>query len=80
MEQDWELIEGACSTPGAEGITTYGVRVTYPDGTMWEWADVDVDKAVTRRLLERLRHLSPERCHLKEMVLDFIEEVAGEPL
>lgn len=73
----WELIESVCATPGAEGILVYGVAVKRPDGTGWVWPDVDLDRAVVSRLVERLQTAQPEHCHYAEMVTDFIEEVAG---
>ena len=76
--QEWSIISGVCTTPGAEGIPTYGVRVTYAEGT-WEWVDVDIDPMLVRRLVERCNRVQPEPCHFADVVLDFIEEhAAGE--
>ena len=76
MEQQiWMITSGVCTTPGAEGVPTYGVRVTYPGGA-WAWADVDTDIAVVQVLADRLNRLQPEPCHFADMVLDFIEEYA----
>lgn len=79
QSQRWEQIQGVCGTPGAEGVTVYGVRVRYADGEVWEWPDVDVDPAVTSRLVARLQAAQPARCHAADMVMDFIEEQA-EPI
>ena len=76
-QQEWEIIENVCTTPGAEGVPVYGVLVRYDDGRLWMWPDVDVDRAVVSRLVTRLQSLQPERCHFEEMVLDYIHEVAG---
>lgn len=77
---EWEIVRGICGTEGAEGIPTYGVAAQHPDGSAWQWPDVDTDPAVVEMLLVRLRLCQPERCHYRDMVLDFIEEVAaGEP-
>lgn len=73
----WELMNGVCTTPGAEGTPVYGVRVRCRDGSVWSWSDVDTDPAVVRRLVERLQAAQPERCHYAELVTDYIEEVAG---
>ena len=78
MEQDeWELVHSICATPGAEGAVVYGVAVRCRDGGVWSWPDVDLDPAVVSRLVTRLQRVQPERCHYEEMVLDYIEEVAG---
>ena len=78
MEVDnWELIDGVCATPGAEEIPVYGVAVRCRDGSEWTWPDVDTDRAVVSRLVARLQAAQPERCHYTEMVVDYIEEVAG---
>ena len=74
------MIQGVCVTPGAEGLSVYGVRVRCQDGGTWCWSDVDIDPAVVRRLVERLQAAQPERCHYADMVADYIQEVAGEPL
>ena len=74
--QCWQRIESVCAGDGAEGFPTFGVQVTTPDGTVWQWADVDPDPAVTDRLVARLQAVQPEPCHWQEMVLDFICEVA----
>lgn len=75
--QEWVITEGLCGTPGAEGIPTYGVAVRHGDGTVWAWPDVDVDRAVVCRLAARLQAAQPARCHYEELVLDYLEEVAG---
>lgn len=76
-EERWECISGVCETPGAEGIPVYGVRVCRGDGSVWEWPDVDNDRAVVCRLAERLQSAQPEACHYAEMVTDYIQEIAG---
>ena len=78
-EQQWELTRGVCGTHGAEDKPTYGVRVRCPDGRVWAWPDVDLDPAVTARLVARLQSVQPEPCHFAELVLDYIEEQAGLP-
>ena len=75
--QCWRMTEGACATPGAEGCPVYGVAVTLPDGRVWAWADVDTDPAVVQRLVCRLQRLQPDPCLFRDLVLDFIEEMAG---
>ena len=76
-EDEWELVQGVCATPGAEGVPVYGVRVRCRDGSAWVWSDVDVDPAVVRRLVARLQAAQPERCHYADLVADYIEETAG---
>ena len=73
--QNWIVIPGVCSTPGAEGTPTYGVQMI-GEGRPWTWLDVDLDPAVAQLLADRLNRLQPEPCHFTEMVLDFIEERA----
>lgn len=75
--QRWSVIKGICVTPGAEGIPTYGVQVTLPSGDRWQWEDVDVDPAVVAALVCRLQESQPDECHFRDVVLDFIEEMAA---
>ena len=75
--QQWRMTRGVSDTPGAEGYPTYGVAVTLPDGSEWRWEDVDVDPAVAQTLCRRLQRTQPESCHFRDLVLDFIEEMAG---
>mgnify|MGYP007029434148 FL=1 len=70
----YELIEGRCVTPGAEGQRTYGVRVNGPHGG--EWPDVADDARAVELLLTRLRRERPERCHLPDIIEDYIGELA----
>ena len=58
-------------------MPTFGVEVTLPDGSVWSWADVDTDRRVVQVLCCRLQVAQPEACHFRELVLDFIEEMAG---
>lgn len=74
-EQNWTITYGWCCTQGAEDVPSYGVRVHYPDG-VWEWSDVDTDRAVAQALADRLNQVQPAPCHFADMVLDFIEEHA----
>lgn len=74
--QQWTVTDGVSSSEGAEGYPVYGVQVTLPDGTVWGWPDVDVDRAVAQGLACRLQALQPEACHFRELVLDYIEEMA----
>jgi hypothetical protein len=71
----WSIIEGVCTTHGAEGTATYGVRAVCVD-RVWQWPDVDVDPAVAEALVHRLNALQPDPCHFADMVLDYIEERA----
>ena len=75
--QRWRVIEGDCTTQGAEGYPVFGVQATLPDGIVWSWADVDADPAVAEELACRLQVMQPEKCHFEDLVLDFIEEMAG---
>lgn len=75
--QSWRVTEGACTTPGAEGVLVYGVAVTLSEGDVWAWADVDTDPAVVGALVHRLQALQPDPVHFRDVVLDFIEEMAG---
>lgn len=75
--QLWSVIEGECKTQGAEGYPAFGVQAVLPNGKVWLWADVDVDRAVAEMLARRLQALQPEECHFEELILDFIEEMAG---
>ena len=75
-QQEWEVTESVCETPGAEGVSVYGVAVRYGDGCRWAWPDVDVERAVASRLAARLQTVQPERCHFEELVLDYIQEMA----
>ncbi len=69
----WECIRSLCTADGAAGVTVYGVRLISPDG-VWEWQDVSTSKAQVMCLLTRLRREQPERCHLEDIVRDFIVE------
>ena len=75
--QQWRVTTGVCRTDGAEGCPTYGVAVTLSDGGAWAWADVDTDPFIVRDLVRRLQAAQPEACHFEDLVLDFIEEMAG---
>lgn len=75
--QLWRVTEGIIQTDGAEGYPTYGVAVTLPDGDSWIWPDVDTHRGVAEALVSRLQATQPEVCHFEDMVLDFIEEMAG---
>ena len=75
--QRWTVTEGVSSSEGAEGYPVYGVQVTLPDGTEWGYPDVDVERAVAEQLAHRLQALQPEACHFRDLVLDYIEEMAG---
>ena len=75
--QLWSVIVGKCGTDGAEDYPVYGVQVTLEDGSEWAWADVDVDRRVVARLADRLQAIQPDPCHFKDMVLDFIEDMAA---
>ena len=75
--QRWRVIKGVSDTPGAEGHPVYGVAVTLPDGGAWRWADVDVDPAAAQALCHRLQAIQPAPCHFRDLVLDFIEEMAA---
>lgn len=75
--QQWRVTEGTCETDGAEGYPTYGVAATLPDGGWWAWADVDTDRAIASVLAWRLQAAQPDPHHFRELVLDFIEEMAG---
>ena len=75
MRQDerWECISSRCTADGAVGETVYGVRLYSPDGE-WEWLDVSPSEAQVMRLIARLQRERPERCHLEDIVRDFIVE------
>lgn len=75
--QQWRVTTGVCRTDGAEDYPTYGVAVTLSDGGAWAWADVDTDPFIVRDLVRRLQAAQPEACHFEDLVLDFIEEMAG---
>ena len=74
---EYERIQGYCRTPGAEGAVVYGVRVRFPDGTVYEAPDVDVCPAVVEQLIRRLQKARLAACHLSDVVADFIEEMAA---
>ena len=71
----YELIEGRCVTPGAEGHRTYGVRASGPQGEEF-WPDVADSAQAVKILLGRLRREQPERCHLPDIIEDYIGELA----
>ena len=75
--QQWRMITGVSDTPGAEGYPVYGVAATLPDGSVWSWADVDVDPAVAQLLCHRLQQTQPDPGHFRDVVLDFIEEMGA---
>ena len=71
------LIRSVHVSQDAERTTVYGIRVLLADG-VWEFADIDADAAAVRALIARIRPLTIERCHLTDIVADYIEELAGE--
>ena len=75
--QQWRVTEGVSVTDGAVGCLVYGVAVALTDGGEWRWADVDTDRVVAQRLVERLQSAQPAPCHFEDLVRDFIEEMAG---
>ena len=75
--QEWSVIESECQTAGAEGYPVYGVAARLSDGGTWLWADVDTDRSAVQRLVERLQRAQPEPGLFEDLVLDFIEEMAG---
>ena len=74
--QRWTVTSGISDSDGAEGYPVYGVQVTLPDGGVWSWPDVDVDRCVAERLAHRLQAIQPSPCHFRDLVLDYIEEQA----
>ena len=74
--QCWTVTSGISDSDGAEGYPVYGVQVTLPDGGVWAWPDVDVDRGIAERLARRLQELQPATCHFRDLVLDYIEEQA----
>ncbi len=76
-KQQWELTAGFCETPGAEGVSVYGVLCRCGGAVCWIWSDVDTDRERVLRLVDRLNRVQPELCHYEDMVLDFIEEEAA---
>lgn len=75
--QQWRVISGVCRTEGAEGHPVYGVAAVLADGTEWIWEDVDPDPVAAQRLCDRLQALQPEDCHFRDLILDYIEEMAA---
>ena len=69
------LIRSVYTSPDGERAKVYGIRVYLSDG-VWEFADIDPDAAVVRELIARMRSLTIERCHLSDIVADYIEELA----
>lgn len=76
-ETQWRVVAGTCSTPGAEGVIAYGVECRRNGMVVWRWEDVDVEPTVVRRLADLLNAAQPEPCHYADMVMDFIQRVAG---
>ena len=74
--QRWTVTSGISDSDGAEGYPVYGVQVTLPDGGVWAWPDVDVDRSVVEGLVRRLQAIQPSTCHFRDLVLDYIEEQA----
>ena len=77
-DMEWSVIEGVCTTHGAEGLPTYGLRGVKGGGEVWEWTDVDVCCDRVEQLVCRMQQAQPSPCHWEDIVRDFVEEQAVE--
>lgn len=63
-----------CS-PDGESVKTYGIQMILPDA-IEEFPDVDLSAAAVDRLIGRLQTYRVEACHFRDVVMDYIEELA----
>lgn len=63
-----------CS-PDGERVWTYGVEMV-SRGTVAEFPDVDLSAEAVDRLICRLQTQQVEPCHFRDVVMDYIEQLA----
>ena len=63
-----------CS-PDGEHVKTYGVEMTSAEGDV-EFPDVDLSASAVDRLVTLLRECRVEPCHFRDVVTDYIEQLA----
>lgn len=64
---------GSCETPGAPPVPVYGLQIVTADHC-WRWPDLDEERERVASLARRLEALSPEPCHLEDIIRDFVLE------
>ncbi len=64
-----------CS-PDGERVWTYGVEMVSPEAVV-EFPDVDLSAEAVDRLICRLRTQQVEPCHFRDVVMDYIEQLAS---
>lgn len=64
---------GSCETPGAPPVPVYGLQIVSTDHC-WRWQDLDEERERVEILARRLEALSPEPCHLEDIIRDFVLE------
>ena len=62
-------------SPDGESVTTYGVEMV-SSGTVEKFADVDLSAVAVDRLIARLRTYEVEPCRFRDVVTDYIEQLA----
>ena len=64
-----------CS-PDGESVRTYGVKMVLPEAVE-EFPDVDLSVVAVDRLIGRLQTYRVEPCHFRDVVTDYIEQLAA---
>lgn len=72
----YTVFRSRCSTPGTDGVTVYGLRITIGNNFI-EFADIDPCADRVQALADRLAELDVEPCHYADIVQDYIQELAG---
>lgn len=76
MHALYRQIHTVYTSPDGETVSTYGIEV-YTHCGVTEIPDVDLCADAVRRLIDRLRDRAVEKCHLWDVVEDYIGERAG---
>ena len=62
-------------SPDGERVKTYGVEMVSAEGDV-EFPDVDLSASAVDRLVALLRECRVEPCHFRDVVTDYIEQLA----
>lgn len=68
-----KVIEGVCTTEGAEGEPVYGVKITLKDNVVYECCDISAEKSVAERFADMINTNDVQSCHIDDLVIDFVE-------
>jgi hypothetical protein len=73
----WEIIETEILVDDSQFYKTYGVNVADLKGFEFTYSDVSLSRKDVQRLVDRVGKMDISTVHLRDIVLDYIEELAG---